>query len=69
MHKYSPTYHKPNEKCCASARKKYMIKLFCKVFVVKETEKVFNPAKLAVIASHCGNPLPRGTRCGSHIVH
>ncbi|KAL7120444.1 hypothetical protein ACP275_02G123400 [Erythranthe tilingii] len=67
MHRFSPWFHKPNEKCCENARK-VNISLFCKIFLISEVENVFNPHKVAVIARHCNNPLPRFSKCGSYFV-
>ncbi|PIN16890.1 hypothetical protein CDL12_10465 [Handroanthus impetiginosus] len=67
MHIYSPPFLKPNQECCLSADK-VSISLFCKVFLIRDTEKIFSPKKVAAIARHCRNPLPRYTKCGSYIV-
>ncbi|KAK4414517.1 hypothetical protein Salat_2864700 [Sesamum alatum] len=66
MHRYSPSFLKPDrsEQCCAFARKVNVV-LFCKIFLIKDTEKMFDPIKVAMVASYCGKPLPRYTKCGS----
>ncbi|KAL3814266.1 hypothetical protein ACJIZ3_015534 [Penstemon smallii] len=68
MSRYTPRFIKPNENCCVNARKAN-IKLFCNIFFIAETEKIFSPAKVVKIAKYCKKPLPFGTKCGNYSIH
>ncbi|KAK6131019.1 hypothetical protein DH2020_035238 [Rehmannia glutinosa] len=60
LERYSRT---PNEKCCAHARKTDII-YFCKKFA---DDEIYNSFRVVDTAAYCGNPLPKGTKCGSKL--
>ncbi|KAK6115702.1 hypothetical protein DH2020_007971 [Rehmannia glutinosa] len=63
--KYDRYARTPDEKCCARARKTDIV-LFCKRFV---NDEIYRSKSVVVLAHYCGNPLPKGTKCGSNYVH
>ncbi|XVE59939.1 hypothetical protein DITRI_Ditri05aG0086700 [Diplodiscus trichospermus] len=56
----------PSAECC-SAVKSIGMKCTCEL-ITKEIEQTISVEKLIYVAASCGQPLPRGTQCGSYKV-
>lgn len=52
-----------SDRCCNQVKKTDIL-LFCKKFM-KEHDNIYNSNRVVNIARVCGNPLPKGTQCGS----
>ncbi|KAL9143142.1 hypothetical protein ABFS82_14G216700 [Erythranthe guttata] len=59
-------FYKPNERCCRYARKTD-IQLFCKKFLTGGKDIIYYSNKVVDLADYCGNPVPRGFKCGNYI--
>ncbi|OMO59831.1 hypothetical protein CCACVL1_24588 [Corchorus capsularis] len=56
----------PSAECCGAINSIGM-NCTCKI-ITKEIEKIISMEKLVIVAATCGQPLPKGTQCGSYKV-
>ncbi|GFP95818.1 hypothetical protein PHJA_001726000 [Phtheirospermum japonicum] len=54
-------YHRTSERCCRYALKADILH-FCDKYMNKEFH---SPSCVVQVARYCGNPLPKGSKCGS----
>ncbi|KAG8388805.1 hypothetical protein BUALT_Bualt02G0163300 [Buddleja alternifolia] len=57
----------PSQECC-NVVKTVDLPCVCQ-HITPEVEQIISMEKAAFVAGVCGKPLPKGTKCGSYIVH